>query len=209
MGFCVVNNAALTATWLQEHYGFTRILIFDFDVHHGNGTQEIFYGRGDVLVVSFHQKGLFPFSGRADEVGEGKGRGYTLNVPVFPQYADGEYTYLAGTVLRAVVEQYLPQIILVSAGFDGHKEDPISKTELSSAWFGTITALLRQLADEVCGGRLLMLLEGGYNPVSLEDAVLAVLESLAAETLHRVGILHSRRAAQLIADHPAKHFWTF
>jgi acetoin utilization deacetylase AcuC-like enzyme len=209
MGFCVVNNAAVTATWLREHYGFTRILIFDYDVHHGNGTQEIFYNRGDVMVVSFHQNDLFPFSGRAEELGEAKGRGYNLNVPVFPQFGDGEYTYLAGTVLRAVVEQYLPQIILVSAGFDGHRDDPISKTELSSAWFGTITTLLRQLADEICDGRLLMLLEGGYNPLSLEDAILAVLESLTAETSQRVGILHSQRAAKLIAAHPAKSFWTF
>lgn len=209
MGFCVVNNVAVTAAWLKAQYGFSRILVFDFDIHHGNGTQEIFYDSSDVMVVSFHQNDLFPFSGRADEVGEDKGRGYTLNVPVFPQYGDGEYTFLAGTVLRAVVEQYLPQIILVSAGFDGHKEDPISKTELTSGWFGTITSLLRQLADEVCDGRLLMLLEGGYNPASLQDAVLAVLESLAAQTPRRVGIMHSRRAAQLIAAHPAKNFWTF
>jgi acetoin utilization deacetylase AcuC-like enzyme len=209
MGFCVLNNAAITATWLRQHYDFTRILIFDFDVHHGNGTQEIFYERGDVLVVSFHQNDLFPFSGKAIELGEGKGRGFTLNVPVFPQYGDGEYTYLAGTVLRAVVEQYLPQIIIVSAGFDGHRDDPISKTELTSSWFGTITFFLRELAEEVCDGRLLMLLEGGYNPVSLEDAVLAVLDSLTADAVHRVGILHSPRAARLIADHPAKSFWTF
>jgi acetoin utilization deacetylase AcuC-like enzyme len=209
MGFCVLNNAAVTATWLQAHYGFTRILIFDFDVHHGNGTQEIFYERGDVLVVSFHQKDLFPFSGRADEVGEGRGRGFTLNVPVFPRYGDGEYTYLAGTVLRAVAEQYLPQIILVSAGFDGHQNDPISKTELSSNWFGTITTFLRRLADEVCDGRLLMLLEGGYNALALEDATLAVLDSLTAEDPRQIGIVHSRRAAELIADHPAKSFWTF
>jgi acetoin utilization deacetylase AcuC-like enzyme len=209
MGFCVLNNAAVTATWLIEHYGFSRILIFDFDVHHGNGTQEIFYERDEVLVVSFHQNDLFPFSGRAGEVGEGPGRGFTLNVPVFPQYGDGEYTYLAGTVLRAVVEQYLPQMIIVSAGFDGHRDDPISKTELTSGWFGTITFFLRELAKEVCDGRLLMLLEGGYNPVSLEDAALAVLDSLTADAVHRVGILHSPRAARLICDHPAKSFWTF
>ncbi|MEJ2641644.1 MAG: histone deacetylase [Desulfosarcinaceae bacterium] len=209
MGFCVLNNAAVTASWLRAHYGFTRILIFDFDVHHGNGTQEIFYERGDILVVSFHQNDLFPFSGRADEVGEGRGRGFTLNVPVFPQYGDGEYTYLAGTVLRAVAEQYLPQIILVSAGFDGHQNDPISKTELSSSWFGTITAFLRNLSEEICDGRLLMLLEGGYNPLALEDAALAVLDSLTCQAPRQIGILHSRRAARLVSDHPAKSFWTF
>ncbi len=209
MGFCVVNNAAVTAAWLTAVCGFTRILIFDFDIHHGNGTQEIFYERGDVMVVSFHQKDLFPHSGRSTELGEGRGRGYTLNVPVFPQYGDVEYTYLAGTVLQAVVEQYMPQIILVSAGFDGHRDDPISKTELSTAWFGTIASLLRLLADEVCEGRLLLLLEGGYNPSALKDAVLTSLDSLVAASPRRVGILYSRRAAQLIAEHPAKNYWTF
>nr|MDJ0783662.1 hypothetical protein [Desulfosarcinaceae bacterium] len=117
--------------------------------------------------------------------------------------------YLAGTVLQAVVEQYMPQIILVSAGFDGHRDDPISKTELSTAWFGTIASLLRLLADEVCEGRLLLLLEGGYNPSALKDAVLTSLDSLVAASPRRVGILYSRRAAQLIAEHPAKNYWTF
>ena len=186
-----------------------RVAIVDFDVHHGNGTQEIFYDRGDVMVVSFHQNDLVPFSGQPGEVGEGKGRGHNLNVPVYPQFGDAEYTYLAGTVLRAVAEQFLPQFIVVSAGFDGHRDDPISKTELSTSWFASITILLRQLAADICDGRLLLLLEGGYNPVSLEATVFAVLNSLAAEAPRQIGIPYSGRAARLIEDHPAKNFWTF
>ena len=117
MGFCVLNNIAIVAARLRRAYGLRRILIFDFDVHHCNGTQEVFYNTADVLVCSFHQQDLFPFSGHPWEIGEGQGLGYTVNVPVFSQYGDAEYTFLAGRVLQSLVEQYMPQIILVSAGF--------------------------------------------------------------------------------------------
>ena len=209
MGFCVLNNIAVTATWLRQVYGLSRILIFDFDVHHGNGTQEAFYNTQEVLVCSFHQHDLFPFTGAATEVGEEKGLGYTVNIPVYPQYGDVEYTYLTGQVLQNIVEQYMPQIILVSAGFDGHENDPISKTLLTTQWFATVTAMLKRMADETCDGRLLMVLEGGYNPLSLHESVLAVLKTLVDEKCPRVGILPSRRASTLLADHPAKQFWTF
>jgi acetoin utilization deacetylase AcuC-like enzyme len=209
MGFCVLNNVAITAQWLRRVHGLRRILIFDFDVHHCNGTQEVFYNTSDVLVCSFHQNDLFPNTGQASEIGEDRGLGFTVNVPVYPHYGDTEYTFLAGQVLDALVEQYMPQIILVSAGFDGHKDDPISKTQLSTKWFATMTAMLRRMADETCDGRLMMVLEGGYNPRSLHASVLAVLDALAHEDCPRVGILHSERAASLLTDHPAKRFWTF
>ena len=209
MGFCVLNNIAVTAAWLRRRYGLSRILIFDFDVHHGNGTQEAFYGTNEVLLCSFHQNDLFPFTGLAAEVGEEKGRGFTVNIPVYPQYGDIEYTYLTGQVLQNLVEQYMPQIILVSAGFDGHRNDPISKTELTTQWFASLTTMLKRMADETCDGRLLMVLEGGYNPDSLQESVIAVLKTLANESDQRVGILHSSRASNLLNDHPAKHFWTF
>ena len=209
MGFCVLNNVAITAAWLRRAHGLRRILVFDFDAHHGNGLQEAFYDTSDVLVCSIHQGDIFPFSGTASETGEGDGLGYTVNLPVFAQYGDVEYTYLTGRVLQALMEQYLPQIIIVSAGFDGHVDDPISKLRLSTGWFGTITRMIRQLAATYCDGRLLMVLEGGYNPASLEVSILAVLESLAAGDRQRVGIPPSDRAARLIADHPARQYWTF
>lgn len=209
MGFCVLNNAAITAAWLCREYGLGRILIFDFDVHHGNGSQEMFYDSNNVLVFSIHQKDLFPFSGAISELGEGNGLGYTVNIPVFPQYGDVEYTYLAGQILQALAEQYMPQFILVSAGFDGHIDDPISKTCLTTAWYGTITKMIRRLATEFCDHRFLMILEGGYNPISLEASVMAVLDSLELPNPQRVGIMPSDRAIRLIADHPAKQFWTF
>lgn len=209
MGFCVLNNVAITAAWLRREYGLSRILVFDFDIHHGNGTQETFYGTNEVLVVSFHQNDLFPFTGATADLGEGPGTGYTINVPVFPQYGDSEYTYLAGHLLQAVVEQYLPQIIIVSAGFDGHMDDPISKTRLTTRWYATITRLLRRLSVESCQGRLLMVLEGGYNPAALQASVIAVLEALLEPDPPVVGIMLSDRAARLIASHPAKQHWTF
>jgi len=209
MGFCVLNNAAITAAWLRRKFGLSRILIFDFDIHHGNGTQEAFYASNDVLVLSIHQNDLFPFTGAMTDLGEGPGTGYSINVPVFPQYGDSEYTYIAGQLLQAVVEQYLPQIIIVSAGFDGHTDDPISRTRLTTRWYATVTRLLRRLSAESCQGRLMMILEGGYNPTALEASVIAVLEALMEPDPPMVGIMPSTRAARLIAGHPARQFWTF
>ena len=178
MGFCVLNNAAVTAAYLRRVHGLTRILICDFDVHHGNGTQEIFYDSDQVLVVSLHQKNIFPFSGKIEELGRGSGIGYNINVPVYSQFGDLEYTYLLGQLVNAVVEQFMPQIILVSAGYDGHADDPISKTLLSTEWFGRATHMFKQFARDVCENRLLFILEGGYNATALEAGVLASLESL-------------------------------
>jgi acetoin utilization deacetylase AcuC-like enzyme len=209
MGFCVLNNVAIVATWLRKAYGLRRILIFDFDVHHGNGNQEAFYGSSEVLVFSIHQKDVFPFSGSMAELGEGQGLGYTVNIPVYPQYGDIEYTYLAGQVLQALVEQYMPQFILISAGFDGHVDDPISKTCLTTGWYATVTRMIRRVAMEYCDNRLMLVLEGGYNPASLHASVMAAVEALEEPDPRRVGILPSERAARLIADHPAKQFWTF
>jgi acetoin utilization deacetylase AcuC-like enzyme len=209
MGFCVLNNVAVTAAWLRRVCNFNRVLIFDFDVHHCNGTQEIFYHTDEVLVCSIHQHDVFPFTGASSEVGEDKGEGFTVNLPMYAQNGDVEYSFSASNVLQALVEQYLPQIILVSAGFDGHVDDSISKTNLSTKWFAKITAILRRLADEVCDGRLLMVLEGGYNPTSLCESTLAVLDALAEKTCANVGIPHSRRAAEMLEAHPAKQFWTF
>lgn len=208
MGFCIFNNIAVTAHYLRRKYGLNRILIVDFDAHHGNGTQEVFYETEEVLVVSLHQRDIFPFTGRATEAGAGQGEGYTINVPVFSQFGDLEYTFLLGRLLQSVMEQFLPQIVLVSAGYDGHRDETISGIVLSTEWYGLATGLLKQYADEVCGGRLLMILEGGYNPASLEVSVLATLDSLLADRRDRIGILYSERAGQVLKNHPLHSFWT-
>ncbi|MDK9707019.1 MAG: histone deacetylase [Desulforhopalus sp.] len=207
MGFCIFNNVAIVAEYLRRHYQLRRILILDFDAHHGNGTQEVFYDTDEVLVLSLHQRDIFPFTGKAEETGSGKGTGYTINVPVFAQFADVEYTFLLGRILQSVVEQYLPQIILVSAGYDGHRDETISGTNLSTEWFGLVTAMLKQYAREFCDNRLLMVLEGGYNPLSLEASVLATIESLLTNRRDKIGVYYSERANQLLKDHPLQAKW--
>ena len=208
MGFCVFNNIAVTAKYLQTQYNLSRILILDFDIHHGNGTQEVFYDSDKVLFISVHQKGLFPASGAPTEIGEGKGRGYTINIPVHSFFGDTEYTYLFGKLLGNVAEQFMPQIILVSAGYDGHADDNISATVLTSNWYHTVTTMLKQCARDFCDGRLLYILEGGYNPDSLEDSVFATIDSMLAPEQSRVGIFQSKRAQALLQDHPFNEFWT-
>lgn len=208
MGFCILNNIAITAKYLQKRYKLQRILIVDFDVHHGNGTQEMFYESGNVLVISIHQDTIFPFSGGAEETGNGKGEGYNINLPVFSQFGDLEYTFLMGRLLQGVVEQFMPQIILVSAGYDGHKDDTISGTLLSTEWFGSITTMLQQFAGETCGNRLMYILEGGYNPASLEASVIATLESLRRKNNKKIGVLDAKRATNILYKHPLQKFWT-
>lgn len=208
MGFCILNNIAITAQYLIDHFGLSRILIIDYDVHHGNGTQEMFYDTDKVLFISLHQKNVFPFSGSVDETGNSKGIGYNINIPVHSQFGDEEYTFLLGRLMQSVAEQYLPEIILISSGYDGHKEDSISSTLLSTQWFHTIATMIKQSAKEICNSRLLFVLEGGYNPVSLENSVLATIDSLLQDDVPRVGVMHSARAHTLIKDHPLNNFWT-
>lgn len=208
MGFCILNNVALTARYLINHYQLSRILILDFDVHHGNGTQEAFFDTEKVLFLSIHQNNIFPFSGVANETGTEKGNGYNINIPVPSQFGDEEYVYLTGKLLQSVAEQYLPEIILVSAGYDGHKDDTISSTLLTTNGFFTITSLLKQCAQEICDSRLLYILEGGYNPVSLGDSILATLDSMLQPASSRIGIPPSGRAGAVLGDHPLTAFWT-
>lgn len=208
MGFCILNNIGITAQYLLSAYNLKRILIIDFDAHHGNGTQEIFYESDEVMVVSVHQNSIFPFTGDATELGRDKGLGYTINVPVHSHFGDLEYTYLIGKLLQGIVEQFMPQIILVSAGYDGHKDDTISSTLLTTEWFGAITMMLKQYAAETCNNKLLFILEGGYNPVSLEASVLASIKSLIKPNTKRIGVLNSERAISLLKEHPLHQFWT-
>jgi acetoin utilization deacetylase AcuC-like enzyme len=208
MGFCIFNNVALTAEYLRRKYGLNRILILDFDVHHANGTQEIFYDTNEVLVCSIHQKGIFPFTGDTDEIGIDSGTGYTVNLPVHPQFGDSEYTYLLGRTLQGLVEQYLPQVILVSAGYDGHRDDAISGTLLSTEWFATVTHLLKRHAFESCSNRLFYILEGGYNPVALEKSIVATIDAMLQKDFERPGILSVPRAEKILDNHPLRQYWT-
>ncbi|MCB2184426.1 MAG: histone deacetylase [Desulfobulbaceae bacterium] len=201
MGFCIFNNVAAVASYLRDVHGLNRILIFDFDAHHCNGTQQIFYNDDRVLVFSIHQANLFPTcSGGVEEFGEGKGVGYNINIPVFPSYGDNEYNCLLGKVLLEVVCQYSPQIILVSAGFDGHAQDSMSDLQLSTEWFGKLTRTLKFYSSIYSTNKLLYVLEGGYHLRYLTESVMEVIKALAEPVPDEVSFPFSPRARELITS---------
>ncbi len=178
MGFCLFNNVAVAAAHAIEKHGLSRVLIFDWDVHHGNGTEEIFYNRRDVLFVSMHQSPLYPGSGAVSDIGEGDGRGFSINIPLPEGQGDSEYLYTIKEIITPVARQYKPEMILISAGFDAHKNDPLGGMNISSRGFGALTFLFNELAHELCNGRLLMCLEGGYDLNGLAESVAASLDSM-------------------------------
>jgi len=178
MGFCLFNNVAITARALQAEAGLERILILDWDVHHGNGTQHIFEEDPSVLYFSTHQYPYYPGTGDAVEAGIGAGVGSTLNVPLPAGCGDSEYVGVLQRLLVPAALAFRPEIVLVSCGFDAHADDPLGAMEVSGAGFRDMTTITRALAEDLCGGRLVFLLEGGYAVSGLKDGMSAVLDSL-------------------------------
>ncbi len=163
-GFCVFNNIAIAAKHLLKQYGLRRILILDIDAHHGNGTQDIFYGTKQVLYMSLHEDPtFFPKTGFADEVGEGEGLGYNVNVPLPFRTTDQMYLKAVDEIVTPVASQYRPDFILVSAGLDGHYADPVGELSLSTLCYTRVYEVIMKLASETCQGRLVSVLEGGYS----------------------------------------------
>ncbi|HRD01752.1 MAG TPA: histone deacetylase [Candidatus Saccharicenans sp.] len=178
MGFCFFNNIAITAEYLRRFKGIKKIMIIDWDLHHGNGTQKAFYSSREVLYISLHQSPLFPGTGSASEVGEKDGLGFNLNVPLKAGKTDEDYLAIFQKVISPVAEAYGPEFILVSAGFDILKGDPLGRMELTPSGCGDLTALILDLARNLCSGRLLYFLEGGYNLKGLQDGAEKVVLSL-------------------------------
>lgn len=181
MGFCIFNNIAIAAKKALAK-GIKRILILDWDVHHGNGTQEAFYETDQVLFIDIHQDNLFPVpSGSLDEKGKGKGAGFTINVPLTSSCRDEDYLYIFDSLVRPLALKYQPELILVSAGFDAHESDPMGFMNLTTKGYGRLTEKVKKLAEEVCKGKLVFFLEGGYNPYYLAQNVLECVKVLAED----------------------------
>ena len=180
MGFCLFNSAAVAARHAQRKHGLQRVAILDWDVHHGNGTQEIFYDDPSVLFVSAHQWPLYPGTGRREERGSGAGEGATLNFPLPAGSGDEEYIRVWNSIGDAL-QEFAPQMILLSAGFDAHARDPLANMQVSTEGFRAMMATTRQWAAQYCENRLVCLLEGGYDLTALGDGVAAVVKELSSD----------------------------
>jgi acetoin utilization deacetylase AcuC-like enzyme len=176
-GFCLVNNAAVAAARALDR-GLARVAIVDFDVHHGNGTQEIFDADPRVLYVSTHQWPFYPGTGSADDVGVGAGRGFTVNVPMERGATDADVELVFDEIVVPVTRQFDPEIVIVSAGFDAHEEDPIGGMRMSAGGFARLTGRLCAAADQCAAGRLVLVTEGGYHLRALAESLAASLAAM-------------------------------
>jgi acetoin utilization deacetylase AcuC-like enzyme len=180
MGFCLFNTVAIAARYAQTKHGIGRVAIIDWDVHHGNGTQEIFYEDRSVLYISTHQYPFYPGTGGREERGAGPGVDFTLNIPM--RAGSGEPEYLAAFTREIVplLETFRPELILLSAGFDAHRDDPLANINLTEESFAQLTTIVMGSAAKCCNGRIVSILEGGYNILALARSVEAHLRRLIA-----------------------------
>jgi acetoin utilization deacetylase AcuC-like enzyme len=178
MGFCILNNVAIAAKFALSEFSLNRILIADFDVHHGNGTQDAFYADPAVLYFSTHEYPYYPGTGAARETGTGKGEGTTVNFPMSAGWGDEEYLRAFKEVLVPVAQRFQPQLILVSAGFDPHWADHLAMMTVTVTGFAQMALMLKELAAELCQGRLVFTLEGGYNLRVVASSIKAIFDVL-------------------------------
>lgn len=178
MGFCLFSNVAIATRWAQHTFGVERVAIVDFDVHHGNGTQEVFYEDPNVLFLSVHQFPHYPGTGRAEEIGAGRGRGTTVNVPLPAYTGDEGYLEAFRRLLGPVVRRFRPEVIFLSAGYDAHWRDPLGSMQLSVTGYAALVYELMEWVDACCDGRLVAALEGGYDLEALAACVEATLVRL-------------------------------
>jgi acetoin utilization deacetylase AcuC-like enzyme len=171
MGFCIFNNVAIGTRYVQQQYGLSRVLIVDWDVHHGNGTQAAFYDDPTVLYFSTHQCPFYPGSGSEAEKGRGKGLNHTINVPLPRGSGDREYVEAFEQKLRPAALAFAPEFVFISAGFDAHEHDTLGGMRVTTEGYGKLTHIVKGIADQCCKGRLVSVLEGGYGLTGLAASV--------------------------------------
>jgi acetoin utilization deacetylase AcuC-like enzyme len=182
-GFCYFNNLAIMVERLKREFKIKRVFVFDFDAHHGNGTQDIFYDDPSVLYMSTHQDGrtLYPGTGFVDEIGSGKGEGYTVNVPLPPGSSDAEYAGVMRELFVPLTEEFKPELFAVSVGMDAYVDDPLTQLELSAGAYGWLMRYVVDQAEKLCRGRVVLVLEGGYALDALADAAVRIVKVLTGE----------------------------
>ncbi len=181
MGFCIFNNVAIAAQYAQTRFQLDKILILDFDVHHGNGTQKVFYTSPEVLFLSTHELGNYPGTGDLGEIGKEEGEGFTLNVPMPPGMGSPEFLRIFRDDVVPVGLEFAPELILVSAGFDAHRDDPLGGMNLTRDGYAGITHEILRLAESTCDGKVVFALEGGYDLHALENSIVSTLAVMTGE----------------------------
>ena len=210
MGFCLFNNIAIGAAYLQRRYKLDRILVVDWDVHHGNGTQHSFYRDPGVLFISTHRYPFYPGTGGIDEVGSGDGTGFTVNVPLLPGFGDAEFADVFDSVVVPVAERYEPQFVLISAGFDAHARDPLGGLAATEAGFARMARSLLSVAKNYSENRCAAVLEGGYDLRAIRDSSVAVLDELTGSSAELPPIsAGASRAAPIVEAVRKRHadYW--
>jgi acetoin utilization deacetylase AcuC-like enzyme len=195
----LLNNIALGAQFALKNLGLDRILLIDWDVHHGNGTQHAFESSAEVVFFSIHQGRLFPGTGFFTEAGYGRGEGYTVNVPLPSGYGDAEYAAVFHLLLEPIAQEFEPQLVLVSAGFDAHKQDPIGRMAMTDNGFAALVHSVRKIADTYCNGRYVLSLEGGYHIEALSKSIITSILAMIEEQIrphdHLLRSAHRKKVA--------------
>jgi acetoin utilization deacetylase AcuC-like enzyme len=200
MGFCFFNNVAIAAEWLIRNKGFKRVMVIDWDLHHGNGTQDIFYDSSEVLYASTHQYPHYPGTGSMQEVGAGEGLGYTVNAPMPAEFGDSEYLRVFDELIIPIGRAFKPQFILVSAGFDCHWRDPMGDMQVTEEGFVQMMRRIKRLAAECCDGKLVAALEGGYNLEAIAGSGAVVIDEMGREPdEHAQAVSGGERVLPIIA----------